>query len=69
MQSLQAFVPTEWQGTFDLLTAPVAWIPGWHLAMMNFVWYGDTTLEIVLKRVVVLLPMLLVLTGDRKSVV
>ncbi|MDH4044437.1 MAG: hypothetical protein OEY20_11245 [Gemmatimonadota bacterium] len=63
MQSLQAFVPTEWQGTFDLLTAPVAWIPGWHLAMMNFVWYGDTTLEIVLKRVVVLLPMLLVLTG------
>ena len=63
MQSLQAFVPSEWQGTFDLLAAPVAWIPGWHLAMINFVWYGDTTLEIVLKRVVVLLPMLLVLTG------
>ncbi|MBE0594361.1 MAG: hypothetical protein IH616_18385, partial [Gemmatimonadales bacterium] len=63
MQSLQAFVPTEWQGTFDLLSAPVAWIPGWHLAMINFVWYGDTTLEVVLKRVVVLLPMLLVLTG------
>ncbi len=63
MQSLQAFVPTEWQGSFDLLTAPVAWIPEWHRAMMNFVWYGDTTLEIVLKRVVVLLPMLLVLTG------
>jgi len=63
MQSLQAFVPSEWQGTFDLLAAPVAWIPGWHLAMINFVWYGDTTAEIVLKRVVVLLPMLLVLTG------
>lgn len=63
MQSLQAFVPSEWQGTFDLLAAPVAWIPGWHLAMINFVWYGDTTLELVVKRVVVLLPMLLVIAG------
>lgn len=63
MQSLQAFVPNEWQGTFDLLAAPVAWIPAWHLAMINFVWYGDTTLEIVVKRVVVLLPMLLVIAG------
>jgi len=63
MPSLQAIVPTEWQGTFDLLAAPLAWIPGWHLAMVNFVWYGDTTLEVVTKRLVMLLPMLLVITG------
>jgi len=63
MQALQAFVPTEWQGAFEFLAAPVAWIPSWHLTMVNFAWYGDTTLEIVLKRVVVLLPMLLVTVG------
>lgn len=63
MQVLQAIVPTEWQGTVHLLAAPVAWIPDWHLAMINFAWYGDSTLEIVVKRVVLLLPLLLVITG------
>ncbi len=63
MQSLQAFVPTEWRGAVDLLTAPVAWIPEWHAMMINFVWYGDSTPEIAFKRVAVLLPMLLVLVG------
>jgi hypothetical protein len=63
MQSLQAFVPAEWQGSFNLLSAPIAWIPKWHTAMINFAWYGDSTLEIVLKRGVILLPMLLVIVG------
>jgi hypothetical protein len=31
--------------------------------MVNFVWYGDTSMEIVFKRVVILLPVLLLLAG------
>jgi len=31
--------------------------------MINFVWYGDTSIETAFKRVVLLLPMLLLLTG------
>ena len=63
MQALQAFVPTEWQGAVDLLSAPIAWIPEWHAMMINFVWFGDSGPETAFKRVVVLLPMLLVLVG------
>lgn len=63
MQALQAFVPTEWQGAVGLLSAPVAWIPEWHAMMINFVWYGDSSPETAFKRIVVLLPMLLVLVG------
>ena len=32
-ESMQTLVPTEWQGTFTFLTAPVAWIPAGHVQM------------------------------------
>ena len=63
MQRVQAFVPSEWSGAVDALSVPVSWIPSWHSAMVNLTWYGDTTFEIVFKRVVVLLPMMLLLAG------
>lgn len=63
MQFMQSFVPEEWRGAYSALSAPVSWIPGWHEAMVNFVWYGDTAIEIAFKRVVILLPMLLLLSG------
>jgi len=59
----QSFVPSEWQSTIDLLSAPLAWIPAWHTQMVNFVWYGDTFGEVLLKRVLILLPMLLLLAA------
>jgi hypothetical protein len=63
MQLVQAFVPEEWRGAVDALSVPVSWIPGWHAAMVNFTWYGDSTLEVLFKRVVVLMPMFLLLIG------
>jgi hypothetical protein len=62
-ESLQALVPAEWRGAFAFLTAPLAWIPDWHVAMINFAWYGDTLGEVLFKRTVVLLPMMLVVVG------
>ncbi|MEJ2237528.1 MAG: hypothetical protein P8X82_04460 [Gemmatimonadales bacterium] len=63
LHSIQAFVPDEWQGAVDALSAPVSWIPGWHAAMVNLIWYGDSTPEIMFKRVVLLLPVLLLVSG------
>ncbi len=63
MQLMQSFVPEEWHGPLDVLLAPVRWIPDWHMAMVNFVWYGDTSIEVAFKRVAILLPMLLLLAG------
>jgi hypothetical protein len=63
MDFIQTFVPNEWRGAVTALTAPVSWIPDWHAAMINFVWYGDSGPETIFKRVVILLPMLLLVTG------
>jgi hypothetical protein len=63
MDFIQTFVPDEWRGAVTALTAPVSWIPDWHAAMINFVWYGDSGPETIFKRVVILLPMLLLVTG------
>jgi len=63
MQNFEAFVPNEWRGAVSLLTAPVSWIPDWHATMVNFAWYGTSMPEVLVKRLIVLLPMLLVSTG------
>ena len=42
-------------GPLEVVTAPVSWIPDWHAAMVNFVWYGDTSIEAAFRRVVQLL--------------
>lgn len=63
MQIMQSFVPEEWRGPLEVVTAPVSWVPDWHAAMVNFVWYGDTSIEAAFRRVVILLPMLLLLSG------
>jgi hypothetical protein len=62
-ESLQAFIPAEWQGAFAFFTAPLAWIPDWHVRMVNFAWYGDTSLEVLFKRFAVLLPMFLIVVA------
>ncbi len=63
LQQAQNLIPDEWSGTFELLSAPIAWIPAWHTAMINFAWYGSSPTEILVKRVLVLLPMLLLIAA------
>ena len=62
-QTAQTLIPLEWRGTVELLSTPVSWLPAWHVAMINFAWYGTTVTEIVLKRVLVLFPMLLLIAA------
>jgi hypothetical protein len=63
LQAPQNLVPQEWSGTFELLATPIAWIPAWHTAMVNLAWYGGSSAEVLLKRVLLLLPMLLLIAA------
>jgi hypothetical protein len=49
-QSAQNLVPLEWRGTVELISTPVSWLPAWHVAMINFAWYGSSITEILFKR-------------------
>ncbi len=63
IHSIQTLVPSEWQGAVEVLSAPVSWIPAWHAMMINLIWYGDTTVGVLFKRIVLMLPLLLLLSG------
>ena len=62
-ESIQAFVPAEWQGAFQLLTAPLAWLPDWHTGLVNFAWYGGSLGEMLFKRMFLLLPVFVLLVA------
>jgi hypothetical protein len=61
--ALQSTVPAEWQELYSLVIAPLAWIPDWHVAMINLAWFGESTFDTTARRIFVLLPMLLVTVG------
>ena len=63
VNTIDAMVPAEWRGTFDVLTLPVRWIPEWSATLVNLAWYGGSTAEVALKRTLLLLPILLVIVG------
>jgi hypothetical protein len=60
---IQELVPAEWRGTFNLLATPLSWIPSWQSALLELAWYGDSPLEVILKRVIILFPCLLFIAG------
>ncbi|HUF27404.1 MAG TPA: hypothetical protein VMM18_10540 [Gemmatimonadaceae bacterium] len=62
-ESLQQLLPVEWHGAYTVLTAPVRWIPEWQAMLLQLAWYGDSTLEVILKRVLILLPSLLMIAA------
>ncbi len=61
--TVQSVIPREWSGAYEFLSTPIAWLPDWHTAMLNFAWYGVTPTEIILKRLLILLPMLLLISA------
>ncbi len=63
VESMQNLVPAQWSGTVQLLATPVAWIPAWQSAMINFAWFGTSGLEVLFKRVLLMLPMLLLVAA------
>ena len=58
--AIEALLPAEWRGFYRAVAAPVRWIPEWAEALLRFAWSGDTILEMVVKRSIVLLPCLLI---------
>ena len=58
-QSLQNFVPAEWRGAFEFLSAPLAWLPDFNASMINIAWYGNSFGEVLAKRGLLLMPILL----------
>jgi hypothetical protein len=62
-ESIQALVPAEWRSAYELFSAPLVWIPDFHSAMINLVWFGNSFGEVLVKRTLVMMPMLLVIVG------
>jgi hypothetical protein len=58
-ESLQNFVPAEWRGAFEFLSAPLAWLPDFNASMINIAWYGNSFGEVLAKRGLILMPILL----------
>ena len=61
--SLQQFVPLEWRGAVTVLSAPLAWVPDMQAILVNLGWYGESFSEILLRRSLLLMPILLGVTG------
>lgn len=62
-ESLKQLLPVEWHGAYSVITAPVRWIPEWQTMLLQLAWYGDSTAEVILKRVLILLPSLLMIAA------
>ena len=63
LQSMQNIVPAEWSGTVEVLATPIAWLPTWQTALINFAWYGGTVGEVVIKRGLLLMPIMLLVAA------
>jgi len=62
-QALQAYLPAEWQRTVEFLGAPLWWIPAWQRAVLDFTLFGDAIWDTILRRLFLLLPAGLLVTG------
>lgn len=59
----QASIPAEWRGAYTFLLTPLLWLPDWHTAVLSFAWYGGSTIEVLLKRVIILPTALLLVAA------
>lgn len=57
-EAIQALIPAEWQNEAALLLVPIAWLPGAHAWLLDFAWHGDTLVGVLLRRTLLLLPVL-----------
>ncbi|UCC70950.1 MAG: hypothetical protein JSV86_11160 [Gemmatimonadota bacterium] len=63
LDAIAATVPEEWRLVFQLLTFLIAWIPEAQATIFDFAWLANTGLATFLKRVLLLLPALLVIVA------
>jgi hypothetical protein len=62
-EAIQSYLPMEWRRTVEFLGAPLWWIPDWQSAVLGFSLSGESTLDTVLRRTFLLLPVTLVVVG------
>ncbi len=62
-ETLGASLPQEWQGLFQLLILPVAWIPTVQGYLLQSAWPFISLWDMLPKRIFLLLPVLLLITG------
>lgn len=62
-ETIQSYLPVEWRRTAEFLGAPLWWIPEWQATILGLTTTGNTTLDVVLRQIFLLLPALLVIVG------
>lgn len=62
-ETIQSYIPAEWQRTVEFLGAPFWWIPEWQATVLAFVLYGDGLFDTILRRTFLLLPTLVLVVG------
>ena len=62
-EALISYLPSEWHRSVEFFGAPLWWIPEWQLTALNFAWYADTGVGVLLKRFFLLMPILLVVVA------
>lgn len=63
LEKIALSVPQEWQGLMQLLVLPIFWVPTVQAYILQAAWPGDLWGQILLKRIFILLPGLLAITG------
>ncbi len=61
LDAIAATLPEQWQLLFQLLTFPIAWLPGTQAVMFSWAWSGQSFTGAALMRAFVLLPTLLII--------
>jgi len=62
-ETIQSFLPAEWQRTVQFLGAPLWWIPEWQDMVLSFTLFGGTTFDTVARRAFLFLPALTLVVG------
>ncbi len=62
-ETLAASVPQQWQGLYQMLILPLAWLPVAQTYILQAAWPVNSVWQIIPKRVFVLLPALLLIAG------
>ncbi len=63
LETIQSYLPAEWQRTVEFVGAPMWWIPGWQKIVLGGVLHGATTAEVLAKAVFLLPPVLVVVVA------
>jgi hypothetical protein len=62
-ETIQSYLPSEWQRTVEFLGAPLWWIPEWQEMVLAFTMFGSGTADTIARRTLLFLPALTLVVG------